>query len=347
MLNKDENEGLGKQFTPPDHWKLLDVGDMKNWECPETSWIVEDIIASGTFNLVAGASQTGKSLLWLYICAKLLKAGKLFDTYKIEPVDKVLYLALEDPVQRIKDRLKEVVGTDSINLDRFMIYSVPDLNLTKEDQFDWLENYVAKSGANLVVLDTYQKATTGLDSYKDEEQSKILHRLANLTRKHNVTMVVLDHIRKSKNSWSNKRIGLDDVKGTGGKIQNSDAVIIMERRGKRLTISTTSKDTDKQQSFILDVHERGTAGEKFTLVEIGNQTEKESGQDDSKNMQIIQAEFREKGIASVTQVARSTTLSDSTVRRCVKSLKGMNVLKQHGQGRNTKYEYINQTGMIN
>ena len=61
-----------KQFIPPEHWKCLDVAEIDDWECPETEWIIQDIIAKGTFNLVAAASQTGKSLLWLYICSKLL-----------------------------------------------------------------------------------------------------------------------------------------------------------------------------------------------------------------------------------------------------------------------------------
>jgi hypothetical protein len=345
-VDKIDPKTATSQFTPPSHWKCFDAADIDGWDCPATRWIIEDIIAEGTLNVVAAASQTGKSLLWLYICTKVLKSGNLFDTFIINPVNRVLYLALEDPVRRIKDRLKEITGSGSIDPGKFKIYTASDLNLANASQFSWLESYIKENKRDFVVLDTYQKATPGLDSYKDEEQSKILHRLANITRKLNVTIVVLDHVRKPKNSQLNRRISLDDIKGTGSKAQNADSVILMQRRGQRLTVATISKDSDRQHHFQLDVNERGKPGEKFAYA--GNaDTAKDGTAGKKENTRIVQAGFEKLGKASIPDVAKATDLSVATVGRSVKSLVKKDCLKKFGKGRNTKYEYINQEETVN
>ena len=56
----------------------------------------------------------------------------------------------------------------------------------------YLEQLIFTHGFSVVFLDTYQKATPGLTSYDDEKQSVILQRLANMTRRLGVTIIVLD-----------------------------------------------------------------------------------------------------------------------------------------------------------
>ena len=336
-----------KQFIPPEHWKCLDVAELEEWECPKTEWLIKDIIAKGTFNLVAAASQTGKSLLWLYICSKLLQGGKLFKRFDIKPIDKILYLALEDPIQRLRDRLSEVIDPKSIDSDRFKILPANDLNLSKNDHFDYLEKTISENGFQLVVLDTYQKATSGLDSYKDEAQSKILHRLANLTRTLNTTVVVIDHLRKPKNAWQKRNFDIEEIKGTGGKAQNADSVILMKRNDQIINVRVIAKDSDKQNHFTLRVNKRGAEGEKFEYVGTVDESKIPSKSNKELNREVVLEEFKKRGIASIPDVAKATKISNSTVGRFVEGFVAMSMLEKTGQGRNTKYEYINQDETIN
>jgi RecA-family ATPase len=48
------------------------------------------LIARGNCVYVAAASQTGKTLLGVYLARKLVTGGKLFDRYAITPVEHLL-----------------------------------------------------------------------------------------------------------------------------------------------------------------------------------------------------------------------------------------------------------------
>src|SRR5262249_55409487 len=154
----------------------------------------------GSFIIVAAESQTGKSLFGLFLCYSILNEGLLFDRLPIQPVSKLLYLGLEDPDRRFDDRLGDMEHSfPEVSPDRFIIKIAPDFSLTDDRMFLYLEHLIVSGGLELVVLDTYQKATPGVTSFDDEKQAVILHRLANLTRKHKVTIVVIDHFRKRAN----------------------------------------------------------------------------------------------------------------------------------------------------
>ena len=44
-------------FDIPEHWKMLDMDDAKNWECSPLTPVVDGIIAEGTLTLIAAATR--------------------------------------------------------------------------------------------------------------------------------------------------------------------------------------------------------------------------------------------------------------------------------------------------
>ena len=82
----------------------------------------------------------------------------------------------------------------------------------------------------MVFLDTYQKATPGLNSFDDAAQSHLLHRLLDLTRRRGLTLLVNDHLRKQPAQGKRRQqISKEEIKGTGGKVANTDCVILLAR----------------------------------------------------------------------------------------------------------------------
>src|SRR4029450_7035737 len=70
--------------------------------------IIGGVLARGTLCYLAAASQTGKTLfVAAWLVRHLAQGGKLFDDdrFKIARVEKILYLVLEDPARRVKERL--------------------------------------------------------------------------------------------------------------------------------------------------------------------------------------------------------------------------------------------------
>jgi 5S rRNA maturation endonuclease (ribonuclease M5) len=250
-------------FQPPAHWELLDVADVDSWTCAPLEWIIEDIAAKGNLIFVAADSQCGKTLLALYIVLHMLHGGDLFGKFKINPPKKVLYLLLEDPTRRAKQRILDMRRAIRIGHDRFLMYVAPGLTVNDDLVWVWLKGFIADNGFDFVVLDTYQKATPGISSFDDIKQGPILHRLANLTRELNVTLWIHDHYRKDGGGKKRKELDPSSMKGTGGKPQNADCYILMERSGDMIKVAVSSKDSDRHPRFMLQVSPEGSGEEKF------------------------------------------------------------------------------------
>ena len=256
-------------FAPPAHWQMLDGAKVREWACDPLVWIIEDIVALGNLVFVAAESQCGKTLIGLYIAVMMLRGGRLFGEFPINPVGKVLYLVLEDPPRRIKDRLLDMEreGDPVIEEGRLVFYVAPGLAISDDLHFIYLEELIQRERFDVVFLDTYQRATPGVDSSNDERQSLILHKIADLTRKLGVTLWVHDHFRKTLGGRKRGVPNLNDIKGTGGKAQNADAFLLMDRTGSRLRIQGSSKDSDKPIGFYVDIAPQGVTDQpKFTYA---------------------------------------------------------------------------------
>ena len=334
-----EQESLLKY--PPEHWRMLDAHDVTEWKVSPLKWIVEKVIAVGTLTLIAAPTQTGKTLLGLYMASMITLGGKLFEKYEVTPVDKVLYLVLEDPDRRIKERLLDM-DLKIKEPGRFKVHIAPGFNLNDVQFSDYLEELIAPKADeedstdtdyDVVFLDTYQRATPGLTSYRDEEQSPILHNLSNLTRKYNKTLIVLDHVRKSDNQRQRKSIQIDDIKGTGGKAQNADAVILLEKHGDEISFRSFSKDSDQQLGILLNVSPQGSGEEKFTYAGELEDSAKHKDHTRSKILQAIKAGEK----VSSGELAKRTKLSTATVPRYLNELVAEGVLRKEGKGRWTRY----------
>ncbi|MEE8585494.1 MAG: AAA family ATPase [Acidobacteriota bacterium] len=328
-------------FSPPEHWRMLDVAELAEWVVQPLAWLVKGIIAKGNLVLLAAPTQTCKTLLSLYLAELLVRGGKLFGQYEVKPGSKVLYLALEDPDRRIRDRLLDIEkgfgdGTSPTGEGHFQVYFASGLSLNDKRYFDYLEELIVQEGFDFVFLDTYQKATPGLSSFADEAQSKILHRLSDLTRMHFVTLAVLDHLRKESSSKRRGQVSIDDIKGTGGKAQNADVVILLERRrGRKLAFRSFSKDADQPVEILLSVSQQGSGAEKFQYA--GKLEEGGGSRQGEQTKRRVLAAFQSGESLSTSKVAARTKASDATARRYLMQLVEEGRLIRTGHGPKTKY----------
>ena len=329
-------------FQPPSHWKWLDVANLRYWDCLPLRWNVQDLIAQGNFVIVAAETQTGKTLFGLFLSQSMLHPGQLFGRLAITPVDKVLYLGLEDPDRRFKDRLEDIHASfPEIVEDRFIVHIAPGFSLTNPKSLEYLEHLIVANGFKVVFLDTYQKATPGLSSFDDEEQSAILHSLSNVTRKHDVTLIVMDHVRKRDGQQKKRNaLTIDDIKGTGGKAQNADCVILMERTPdrKQIRFQSFSKDSDQPVRILLDVAPKGSTEPKFKYAGDLDQLAADAKAKGNATAAKILATFKTpEDRLSTSVVAEKTGFSPATVRRHLAFLVESEKLDTFGKGRSQKY----------
>jgi hypothetical protein len=337
------NTDTENPFTPQPYWRQFDVSDIEKWECPELEPIIEGIIAKGNLLWLAAETQTGKTLFMLWVCLQLLHKGMLFDKFAIIPVKRILYVACEDPARRFKARLLDMLPS-AIEAGRFVIYVAPGLSIADPLCFQFLESMIQEGGFDFVVLDTFQAATMGISSFDDEKLSIVIRRLLEITRKQGTTIVVNDHFRKTQTNKKRADFDLNDVKGSGAKLQNSDVFLLMDRRNGQLRISGKSKEWDRPIGFLLDIVPQGTR-EISKFIFAGDLEQFASGS--KKRGDITRGKIIEvmRGIEWVSsrEIAFKTGLSEPTVRRHLNLMLSDKLIAETGQARLTRYQLSNQS----
>ena len=89
--------------------KAITAEELLSTPLPPVKWIVPSLLPAG-LALFAGPSKAGKSWLTLWLCLQVAQ-GKPVWGREIEPRT-VLYLSLEDTLNRLQDRLFRLVGSE-------------------------------------------------------------------------------------------------------------------------------------------------------------------------------------------------------------------------------------------
>lgn len=327
----------------PAHWLTLDGGRPESWDCPPIRWAANGFVVRGSLVVLASESQAGKTLLMLDTCRHLLIGGKLYGYFDIDPLNRIFYLVLEDPPRRCKSRLIDSTreGEPTIAPGRLDMAFWPGFSLSDEGHFSLLEGTIEREHYDMVVLDTFGRATPGILSYDDEKLSIILHRLLAMTRKYDVILWINDHLRKALDKGRAKReLSQADVKGTGAKIQNSDAYYLLSRDGSRLQITGSCKDRDSKVGFLLDVAREGDRSvPKFSysgdlqqmagdMVQLGEMNRK----------RVLEAVLANDWITRA-QIASMTGMKDATVKNHIAKLIESGLVHSNGQkGKAIRYQ---------
>ncbi|MBN1566232.1 MAG: AAA family ATPase [Acidobacteria bacterium] len=332
-------------FQPPAHWQLYDVADRFGWKCPDLEPVIEGILAKGNLLWLAAETQTGKTLFMLWVCLHLLNKGTLFDRFAVTPVKKILYVACEDPARRFKARLLDMTDA-AIEAGRFVVYVAPGLSIFDSLCFLYLEEMVHDGGFDLLVIDTFQATTMGVSSFDDEKLSVVIRRLLDLTRRLGTTVIVNDHFRKTQQNKKRVELDSNDVKGSGGKLQNADAYLLMDRQNGKLRVVGKSKEWDRPIGFLLDISAQGSTGKKFTyagdLDQMANDMKKMGEENKYRVLEAYDfSEWR-----SRADVADRISMSASTVAKHTAVLLKNAELEQQGIGRNTKYRRLSSDATV-
>ena len=132
--------------------KVISAEDLLSTPIPPTKWIIPGLLPAG-LALFAGPSKAGKSWLTLWLCLQVAQ-GKPVWGREIEP-HTVLYLSLEDTLNRLQDRLFRLVGSEDTPEKLILQTECQSIGQGLEEQIaSFLYNH---SDTGLVVIDTLQK----------------------------------------------------------------------------------------------------------------------------------------------------------------------------------------------
>ena len=198
--------------------KTINGSELLEMDLPPINFVVENFLPQG-FHILAGTPKVGKSWLLLSLCLQVSKGESFWNLPTTQ--GSVLYLCLEDSVNRIQQRLLELTENAPENL-HFATHS-ESLSGGVTEQ---IEMFITEhSDTVLIVIDTLQKIRDGAGEgsvyaadYKD------IGMLKGIADKYSVTILGVQHLRKQPNSDPHLM-----VSGSTGLIGAADGSYILKK----------------------------------------------------------------------------------------------------------------------
>ena len=282
-------------------------------------WVVRDYVVEGA-TILAGPPKAGKSWLTLAWCVAVANGGDALGAIECEAGD-VLYLALEDNLRRVKWRLEKLLegGPAPARLDFDCEW--PRLNAGGLDKIEeWLAEHPE---ARLVAIDTLAKVrqpTTGRDKLYDSDYAAV-EGLVGLAGKYRVAVLILHHLRKSRDAADDP---IDWVSGSTGLTGAVDTVLVLKNEigNADAVIHVVGRDVERKESALRFDAQRGS----WTLL--GDAAEHRRSE--ARN-QIIGA-ISGAGQLKPKEIAEMTGKTPSTVRSLLGKLLEDGTLMRAGDG---------------
>jgi len=187
--------------NPDDVFKQgITARELKNTNIQETKWLIEGIIPKG-LTLFAGKPKVGKSYFLLNLALDLSAGKEAFNVISTEP-SKVLYLGLEEPSFRTKNRIESILGAGGEWPDILHIFGLGGWLKSDEGGQEHLELWMKKHpDTKLIIIDTLERwKSSKKQSNKTEYEIeyKSVEKLHTFAGKHDLAIIVAHHLRKTK-----------------------------------------------------------------------------------------------------------------------------------------------------
>ena len=297
----------------PADWKeqIITAKKLHETKFKPINWAIDELIPEG-LTILAGDPKAGKSLVAVDMCSCIASGEKIFGSHNCQQGTSV-YVSLEDPPRRIKDRIATQCDLWPENF-KIVTPPVPQLGpdfyrILDEMMVMWVET-------RIIIIDTMQFIVPPKPSNKNDYDHyyEILAPLHDWSIANHVAVVLITHKTKArKNDGDNPFsgiIGSVAIQGT------ADAMIMLSRNYAKDGIidpnlpdgflNVTGREID-QDCFAMEID-----GETFKW-QLTNEIKK---QDSTTNanwtsiMMVLQkSELKPAEISNETKINKSTTKS--------------------------------------
>lgn len=225
------SEKADKNKTPPQKLESVAAIELQKMQLPPVQFIVNGLLPVG-LGLLASPPKYGKS--WMVLDMGLsVAAGRPFLGHQTTRGG-CLYLALEDSLNRLKDRMNKILLEDvaPIGFD----YAVKALDLSN-GLLEQLDAYLKeKPETRLIIIDTLQKirGQTGGKENAYATDYREMSLLKSFADRHSICILLVHHLRKMADDGD----PFNRISGTSAMFGAPDVAMVLSRE-KRDDVQTT------------------------------------------------------------------------------------------------------------
>ena len=220
---------------------LNDIMDTTYEKPPD---LIEGFLFNGIY-ILAGAPKTGKSFLMEQI-AYHVSIGKPLWGLAVRP-GTVLYLALEDSLENIQERMYRMFGPEGSDKLRFASWPCS----ISKGMTDRLASFLKKyEDTRLIIIDTFQRIRdTDNGSYSYSVDYQTIQTLRSFISQYRLCLILVHHTRKQPSSQC-----FELISGTNGLMGACDGAYLLQ------------KDHYAAQKAMLHMSVRNSAPQTFYLT---------------------------------------------------------------------------------
>lgn len=177
--------------------KILDSSDALKKRDP-INWIVDQIIAPQTINILVGDGGSKKTYIGLWLSVRISN-GLDFLGYPTSK-QKVLYIDEEMGESFLLDRIAEVErGSLTNGENKLLAISCANFNLTKNNDLQELEDLIIENEIGVIILDSFSSLLGSLDENQSKDTSPFFINLRQIIKRTGCTFIIIHHTNKSNN----------------------------------------------------------------------------------------------------------------------------------------------------
>jgi hypothetical protein len=202
---------------------------------PDTQkWLVDQLFAQSSVGLLGGPPKAFKTWVAVELALAVATGTPAFGRFAIPDPGPVLFFGAEDPLPDLRTRFDGIARAHRLDLAQapVLLLDIAQLRLDDQGHLDRLRRTLAQHTPRLLVLDPFVRLVTGLDENSARDVSAVLGALRTLQRQHNVTILLVHHMRKSPAAHPGQQL-----RGSGDFSAWADSALYLTRNdGERLLV---------------------------------------------------------------------------------------------------------------
>lgn len=205
---------------------VVDGETLMDMKLPPTKFCVETLLPQG-ISILGGAPKIGKSWMVLDLCVRIAKGETIWNLSTQKGT--TLYLCLEDPLNRIQQRL--CMLTDEVPENAYFATAAGTL---ADGLCEQIRNFVSEHPDTvLVAVDTFQivRANTTDTSYANDYDD--VRKIKQLADELEISILLVHHLRKQGDGDP-----LNKISGTTGISGAMDAIFVLDKSKRNADTAT-------------------------------------------------------------------------------------------------------------
>lgn len=222
------------------------ASDLQIANIPPPEWLIPDVLPQGLAILCA-SSKVGKSWMAMQMCLAISR-GKEFLDYKTNQ-SSCLYLALEDSLFRLKERLNKVIDGDKAPNNFYLAIRANGMDGGLLQQID--EEFEEHPDIKLIIIDTLQKVRGS--AKKDEMSYATDYRELGVLKEYadnkKICILLVHHLRK----MADENDVFNMISGSNGIMGVTDNIFIIykkKRKDENAVLFMTGRDIRQQDIMV-------------------------------------------------------------------------------------------------